>query len=202
MTLEECIQCKIIRMNYRWITSKSPISCTCLNWVENSDWRLIGRRHTILWGSHSSHLAAWHLHRRCLSASPGKAPLLSLGPETDRGRHTPARRAHSEWFPVNSDIKKKKNRLQIIVQQWQDSCWYVRTSAVRRRRLTNRALQVWNRKNYLIKAFFFQSFAKNFSDSCKSHHRFLPHGLSHEVFVFLGCWWHSWDRKKTVNYNV
>ncbi len=49
----------------------------------------IGRRHTILSDSHSSHLVVWNLRRKLLSASPGKVPRLSLAPETARGRHTP-----------------------------------------------------------------------------------------------------------------
>lgn len=45
--------------------------------------------------------------------------------------------------------------------------------------------------SHLVKTLLFQPFAKNFSDACKSHDRFFTHGLSHKIFMFLGCWRHG-----------
>lgn len=41
--------------------------------------------------------------------------------------------------------------------------------------------------SHLVKTLLFQPFAKNFSNAGKSRDRFFTHGLSHKIFMFLGC---------------
>jgi len=68
---------------------------------KNNRW-FTGRSRTIPGDNHSSLLAVWNLPHRCPSASPERAPHLSLTPGTARGQHKPCQ---SPCPPVFSQVR-------------------------------------------------------------------------------------------------